>query len=248
MRQRVWISSLAAALLVSTVGAQVPAPKPLEGMATFLSPVGEPYRSEDKLSGAEHWFVATDMDADGKISWAEFQANSDRFFRKLDVNHNGEIEPDEIERYESQIAPEIRVMSTGADWRPSGDDSDSAPKEQYPDRLGAGRYSWIDLPEPIVAMDTNFDRGISLAEFQAATRKRFNALDANHDGFLTRDELPKIGPVRDGRGGGSRRGRGGRGSGGHHGGGGMGSMRGGSFGSSGDAGRGADGMSDTPNN
>jgi hypothetical protein len=59
--------------------------------------------------------------------------------------------------------------------------------------MGAARFSYLDLPEPVAAMDVNFDRSISPSEFVNAARERFNALDANHDGVLTRDELPKLG-------------------------------------------------------
>lgn len=172
--------------------------KPLEGSSDFISPVGEPYHSEDKISGAEHWFQIVDTDHDGRIALSEYLKDADRFFARLDRDHNGEIEPAEIEVYETEIAPEIRVVSTGAQYVAGADDGsgESTQKEHYPDRLGAGRYSWIDLPEPIVAMDTNFDRAISRQEFLIAARKRFVALDADHNGVLTRDELPKITPSR----------------------------------------------------
>jgi Ca2+-binding EF-hand superfamily protein len=226
------------------IGPPVPPPpplsaaalKPLEGSADFISPVGEPYHSEDKLSGAEHWFAAVDADHDGRITPAEYLKDAAAFFARLDRDHNLEIEPAEIEYYETEIAPEIRVVSTGAQYHPSSDDSgESTQKEPYPDRLGAGRYSWIDLPEPIVSMDTNFDRAISRQEFLAAARKRFAALDADHNGVLTRDELPKITPPRlnphgddiKRKRGGGHGGRGGGGGGMRGGGGGMGGPGGG---------------------
>jgi len=59
--------------------------------------------------------------------------------------------------------------------------------------MGAARFSYLDLPEPVAAADTNFDRAISPREFVDAARQRFDALDANHDGVLTRDELPHLG-------------------------------------------------------
>lgn len=196
------------------------AQKPLPGSSDFISPVGEPVHSQDSLSGAEHWFASVDTDHDGRITLAEYMADAARFFARLDSDKDLEIGPQEIEHYETDIAPEIRVVSTGANWVPRGDDSsDSGPEEEpYPDRIGAGRYSWIDLPEPILAMDANFDRAISRNEFLVAARKRFVQLDADGNGVLTRDELPKITASRGGR----RGGRGGRrGGGGDMGGAGM---------------------------
>ena len=71
--------------------------------------------------------------------------------------------------------------------------------------------------------DLNFDRAISEQEFQTTALKRFKMLDANGDGVLTRDELPRLDvhpERRNGRGnhdfgsGGGRRHRGGGGAGG----------------------------------
>ena len=178
--------------------------RPLPGAGDFISPVGEPVHSQDGLSGAEHWFQRVDTDRDGRITLAEYMADALRFFDRLDMDHDQEIGPEEIERYETQIAPEVRVLSTGANWQPHGDSSDNGPEEEpYPDRIGAGRYSWIDIPEPLLAMDTNLDRAISRREYLIAARRRFVALDTNGDGVLTRDELPKINASRDN----SRRGR-----------------------------------------
>ncbi len=59
-------------------------------------------------------------------------------------------------------------------------------------RQGAGRFSYLDLPEPVSAADRNFNRGVSVSEFAAAIRTRFSQLDTNHDGKLTLAELPSI--------------------------------------------------------
>ena len=61
------------------------------------------------------------------------------------------------------------------------------------DRIGAARYGFFDLPEPVVAADANLNRGIDPAEFAKAAATRFAALDRNHDGALTRGELPRAG-------------------------------------------------------
>ena len=203
---------------------------------TFISPMGEPFRSgPGEAPPEEIWFQKADHDGDGKITRAEFLADAGRFFQLLDVNHNNEIGPEEIERYEEDVAPEVRTG--GYDLAPSGADSghrggrgggrggrrhgggggggggqDSAgdggassdstrPPEHYDASTeGASRYSYFDLPEPVIAADTDFDRAISPREFAAAANQRFDALDANHDGVLTRDELPRLSGARSGRG------------------------------------------------
>jgi hypothetical protein len=37
------------------------------------------------------------------------QKDAEQFFALLDVNHDGEIDPDEITRYENVVVPEIRA-------------------------------------------------------------------------------------------------------------------------------------------
>ena len=65
----------------------------------------------------------------------------------------------------------------------------------------------------MISADVNFNRGIDAAEFAKAAATRFAALDRNHDGALTRGELPsgrrgdlaqRIGRTRLARSGASR--------------------------------------------
>jgi hypothetical protein len=50
----------------------------------------------------------------------------------------------------------------------------------------------LDLPEPVAAADTDFDRGITLTEFRAAALRRFNLLDTAHRGSLTLVQLEAV--------------------------------------------------------
>jgi Ca2+-binding EF-hand superfamily protein len=218
------------------VSAPAPAVTPLAGGHIFISPMGEPFHGAEGVSGAEEWFRKADADHDNRITPKEFEADAMRFFATLDTDHDGLIGPDEIEHYETDVAPEIRVLSTYGD--PSlakTDDDGHVTPPPYPTRLGAGRYGFLDSPEPVVSADTNFDRAVSRQEFAMTASKRFKLLDANGDGVLTRDELPKLDlhVGRKGGYGGRNGGGGGRGGhGGHHGGHG-GGMGGGGFGGGG---------------
>jgi EF hand len=191
---------------------------PLPGGAIFISPMGEPFHGAEGLSGAELWFRKADANHDNKITPQEFEADALRFFAILDTDKDGEIGPDEVDHYESDIAPEIRVMSTYGD--PSlakADDDGNVTDPPYPARLGAGRYGFLD----------------------STAMKRFKQLDLNGDGVITRDELPRLDahPDRGGHGGGGGK------SGGHHHGGGMGGggMGGGGMGGGGMGGGGMGG-------
>ena len=191
------------------------------GGRPFISPMGEPFRPEGRdQSGLALWFAQADRDHDGKLTLVEMQADADRFFALLDVNHDGEIDPDEIDRYETVVAPEISsgpqfAMMGMAGGPPEGGDRGGQwghgggghhrgggeggggrflPRDMDPHQ-GAGRYGLLDLPEPVTAADTNFNRGVSLDEFRQAAGQRFLALDLDHHGYLTLDALQRIRPA-----------------------------------------------------
>lgn len=183
---------------ITVTGRNEPDSPPLVGPSDFVSPMGEPFRSEDKLSGAEHWFAQADANHNGRLTLEEFQADAARFYARVDTDHDGVIGPDEIQHYETVIAPEVTVTSTYGDISKITTDSDGKMVEPpYPTRLGAGRYGYLASPEPVVSADMNFDRGVTLAEFAATAHKRFKTLDTNADGVITRAELPKLGSPRD---------------------------------------------------
>ena len=131
----------------------------------FLSPAGEPFRTlAGEPSPLATWFAGADANHDGVLSFAEFQADFRRFFAALDTNHDGEIAPDEVNRYETEVLPEI---ASGI----------------------VARFGLVPIQHPIMAADDDFNRGVSAAEFDHAARSRFNLLDEHHVGRLTLDQL-----------------------------------------------------------
>ncbi|MEA3004578.1 MAG: hypothetical protein QOH81_3366 [Sphingomonadales bacterium] len=77
----------------------------------YISAMGEPFRSQEGgPPPAMAWFSNADADRDGAISLAEMEADASRFFATLDVNHDGEIDPAEITRYEEVVAPELHQL------------------------------------------------------------------------------------------------------------------------------------------
>jgi Ca2+-binding EF-hand superfamily protein len=59
-------------------------------------------------------------------------------------------------------------------------------------KQGAGRFGYLDYPEPVTAADRNFNRGVDAQEFERAADERFALLDANRDGKITPGELPRL--------------------------------------------------------
>ena len=136
-----------------------------EAATFFLSPAGEPFRAAPGgPSPLATWFAGADANHDGVLNFAVFQADFRRFFATLDTNHDGEIAPDEVARYETEILPEI---SSGV----------------------VARFGLLPILHPIMAADDDLNRGVSVAEFDHAARTRFNLLDEQHVGRLTLQQL-----------------------------------------------------------
>jgi len=143
------------------------------GGRTFISPMGEPFFGSQGNEPLAAWFAGADLNHDGSLTLAEMQADADRFFNLLDGNHDGEIDPDEIDHYERVIAPMDRA-----------------------------KFGLFGLPEPVTTADTDFSRGVSRSEFEKAAQVRFQALDVTHQGRLTLAVLHKLrppGPEREKR-------------------------------------------------
>lgn len=181
-------------------------------MRVFISPMGEPFRSAD--APQDLWFAGADTDHDGALSHAEFTADERRFFAVLDREHDGEIDPGDIEVYENEIAPEIRTGSGigggmrrggrrggggghrhgGGSYGGGGEAPSGRAQAPAPGREGAARYGYLDFPEPVTVADRNFNRGVDAMEFDRAADDRFALLDTNHDGKIEKSELPRIEP------------------------------------------------------
>src|SRR5215213_7176825 len=148
---------LALLLLPAAAAAQPPGP-PRPGGGVFLSPMGEPFRSPDPAAdNVGAWFAAADGNSDGALSLAELQADAARFFGALDADGNGELGPAEIARYENEVAPEVQLglqmRGTGfGGWRGPG--SRRRRVETYDRGIeGAGRYTFLNIPQPVIAAD-----------------------------------------------------------------------------------------------
>jgi hypothetical protein len=187
---------LATAQAASSVAPAVPTPS-RHWNRMFISPMGEPFRPKSRDDDAlADWFTQADKNHDGRLTLDEMQADAERFFATLDVTHDGEIDPEDITRYETVVAPEVTsgssygLMEGGAGRRRAGFIRSSDDQHQ-----GAGRFGLLDLPEPVVSADSNFNRGVSVLEFRQAAAQRFMALDVDHHGYLTLAVLETIRPA-----------------------------------------------------
>ena len=208
---------MAMALLAVFAGSQVAAqpaaaPDVMKGPSLFISPSGQPFRA---AAGQPYpvtvWFAQADKNGDGRIDRAELRTDAEAFFRVLDTNHDGVIDPFEMQAYENQVVPEIlgafRVPEggLGSVGEPQGLPSGHRAQRGLfglgprlpddPDEVsvasGAAPFELIPDPEPLAAADLAMDGHITLAEFMTVTDRRFDRLDKKGLGYLTLAGLPK---------------------------------------------------------
>lgn len=111
-------------------------------------------------------------------------------FTKIDSNHDGAVSYAEFVAWQRQMGSVASSEVAGA-----GDRGGPVAEVLLPD-VGddPGSRGLATLIEPlsvglITQANSNYDVGLSLDELLAYQGKRFDAADANHDGWLTMDEL-----------------------------------------------------------
>ncbi|MFZ4605377.1 MAG: hypothetical protein ACOYM5_03885 [Caulobacter sp.] len=185
-----------------------PAPRGPPPPQLFISPAGEPFHAEPgQPYPVALWFGRADADHDEGLSREEFLADSMAFFDRLDTDRDRVVDGFEVADYERNVAPEITGVLVRRD-RPDGgpppefptsraEQVIGAPTFLHPRgaprsvrRQGAAQYGLLNEPHPVRGADADLDQRVSRAEAEAAARRRFALLDADHDGRITRAELP----------------------------------------------------------
>ena len=156
----------------------------------FISPAGKPFRAAPgQPYPVADWFADADRDRDGTLTRDELRADSEAWFRSLDVNTDGLIDMPEVSRWEEDLAPEITRSPRGGSGNPRDRTTALGRNELNTHRQGAGPYSIINEPHPIRGADTDFSYSVSALEFRAASDRRFSLLDADGDGKVVLGDL-----------------------------------------------------------
>lgn len=192
MRTRVSTGVWASLALLASAGT---AAAQEAGARLFISPMGEPFLGTDAAPPDMAWFDGADANHDARLSLAEMRADAARYYRLLDADRSGEIDPPEIERYEIAIAREIYLRDRGVKQGDVGLEANTfagmpGGSARYVGMEGAAPFNYFGLPQPVAAADANINRGVSGAEFLRAAEQRFQLLDTNRDGMIDRAELP----------------------------------------------------------
>ena len=170
----------------------------------FISPMGEPFRrSADGKAPINVWFSQADKNGDKRLSKAEFLADADAFFDKLDADKDGKVVSPEVTAMQAKLAPEeIEAYGTLEDLvgveeslrreQIAANDAltESERKGALARPYGAQAFGLMNIIEPVMSADIDVNRRVTREEFRETAEKRFDRLDLNLDGFFTLAEQP----------------------------------------------------------
>lgn len=161
------------------------------GYSPLYSPNGEPLSGgalglPSCIEAISRWFDRIDANHDERVDLSEFLADARAQFTAMDLDKDGTITPAELAIYRapyaaaaaSAQAPRPGARPHAARGQPAG----------APQGRGDTGGSLSDEADPVMVADTSLRNQVSLADFLSYADRRFAALDANHDGELTREE------------------------------------------------------------
>jgi Ca2+-binding EF-hand superfamily protein len=180
-----------------------------ESMVRRLDTAGDGYVTEDEfIAAAKSRFARMDTRGDGKLTpdeltaprWSHGQHNkaageqaqadtdvhagmraqfAQKYFDKLDANHDGVVTLDE---YVAAAQAEFKVLDTAGNGQVTAAEIAASPKVQHRANHLAERM--------VRRLDTNGDGVVSQEEYLADAQKQFARMDKNGDGFIDAEEMP----------------------------------------------------------
>ena len=136
---------------------------------------------------ADKTFDRLDANHDGKIDTADRAVRQKARFDRIDANHDGQVSYAEFTaaRANAEQARKGRIAQRGERLGPSA----RGEHRMAHNRFGRGGLSGRGGAVGMIRMaDADKDGAVTKAEFRARMLQRFDRLDANHDGIVTRDE------------------------------------------------------------
>lgn len=127
-------------------------------------------QNKQQRPSVEELFKMMDANEDGKLSLEEVKGPLKNDFSKVDVDENGFITKEELEK-----APKPNRQ---------GGKQEKQSREK-------GNAEKLSTTEIFKKMDTDNDGKLSEKEVKGPLAKDFSKIDANEDGFLSKEELEK---------------------------------------------------------
>jgi Ca2+-binding EF-hand superfamily protein len=176
--------------------------KPKEGPSSIIySPNGEPLNGGENgrptcEEAMSRWFDRIDINHDHLISRDEFLADAETQFHRMDIDNNGYLVSEELERFRLPYRQQATTQATASKQNDATDQQKNQHKHGHGDESGAQTDSshqsdQKDFPDPVMSADTNNDFKVTLNEFITQAGNKFIIFDADHNGLLTQDEILK---------------------------------------------------------
>lgn len=134
------------------------------------------------------WFNRVDTNHDGFADKSEFMADAHVQFSLMDIDRNGYLVSEELERYRMPYRTDrtqkpIHHSLQGPQQRIHGKSDEVSASDLI---------SQTNLIDPVMSADTNLDFKVTLAEFLAQSAKNFGDLDNQHSGRISRTDVLKL--------------------------------------------------------
>jgi len=169
----------------------------------LYSPNGEPLNGGTLgrptcQEGMSRWFERVDANHDGVISRDEFLADAQIQFRRMDIDKNGYLVPEELERFRRPYRQQTASDQTAVNQ--SNNNAEQPQQNMHKRGAAHGGHGGaesnsqddqpiVDTSDPVMSADTNLDNKVTPEEFMIYAQKKFLELGSNHDGVLSRDEV-----------------------------------------------------------
>ncbi|MCX5865669.1 MAG: hypothetical protein NTW42_11485 [Deltaproteobacteria bacterium] len=133
-----------------------------------------------------------DLDNDGKVTRAELELYFGRQSRQA-INGPGGVSLLPTKEQSSEILTKLTEEGLGWDLNHDGVITLAEVRQAANDAWGK-RYSTYSYTNRLVplSLDTNNDKTVSLAEFEAAARQLLNSIDRNGDGKISAEEATSL--------------------------------------------------------
>lgn len=179
----------------------------------LASPNGEPLGRAVCADALTVWLGRADANHDGLVDRAEFLADAQALFVRMDRDQDGFVTPDELQALRMPFVTrpdgDEPARRPGPGGGPAGGGAGPGGGGRGPGGGGPGGMGGMGAPtgggnrapgggdrpiDPVMTADSNLDFKVSAAEFAARAGEEFARLDGNADQRLGLDEVTKACP------------------------------------------------------